>query len=394
MNNSPIVVTIFVRHSADCKYRDDENWKRCNCRKHFRWTQNGVQHRRKAGTRSWDQAEQGKRRFEDQLAGRMPTVPAQETGQPFQDAIKSFITEKEIADIDKPQRDRYSTELERFATFCQAKNIYVTQRVTEDVVKDYKKTWPTYYESTNTRKQVQVRLKAFLAFCVYHKWLDRVPKLAPVKITEPPTEPLTEEEYKAVLAAVSSVFPNGYGHKIRAIIQLMRWSGLSVRDASGLRRDELFKRDGYYAIQRTRRKTLSAKGTDRAEAVYIPIPVDIGKMLESVANDDPGYFFWSKRNRTDRKSQDERYFSHNMSVAISDVFDAAEVHSAGYMVSHRLRDTFACELLARGVPLHDVSKLLGHSSVVTTERHYSRWIKGRQDRLNELVASTWKKAEK
>jgi len=92
----------------------------------------------------------GKRRLEDQLAGRVPTVPGQETGRPFQDAIKSFITEKEIADIDKPQRDRYSTELERFATFCEAKNIFVTQRITEDVVKDYKKTRPTYYESTNT----------------------------------------------------------------------------------------------------------------------------------------------------------------------------------------------------------------------------------------------------
>jgi hypothetical protein len=52
------------------------------------------------------------------------------------------------------------------------------------------------------------------------------------------------------------------------------------------------------------------------------------------------------------------------------------------MVSHRLRDTFAVDLLAKGVPLEHVSKLLGHKSVLTTERHYARWVKGRQDRLD------------
>jgi hypothetical protein len=32
------------------------------------------------------------------------------------------------------------------------------------------------------------------------------------------------------------------------------------------------------------------------------------------------------------------------------------------------------------VPLEEVSKLLGHESIKTTERHYSKWMKGRQDR--------------
>jgi len=55
--NAPLI-TIFVRHSADCKYAGDEFCKRCNCRKHLRWTQDGKQYRRKAGTRSWQEAEE------------------------------------------------------------------------------------------------------------------------------------------------------------------------------------------------------------------------------------------------------------------------------------------------------------------------------------------------
>ena len=52
--------------------------------------------------------------------------------------------------------------------------------------------------------------------------------------------------------------------------------------------------------------------------------------------------------------------------------------------AHRLRDTFAVELLVKGVPISDVSVLLGHSSVKITEKHYAPWVKARQDRLLNL----------
>ena len=41
-------------------------------------------------------------------------------------------------------------------------------------------------------------------------------------------------------------------------------------------------------------------------------------------------------------------------------------------------------LLAR-VPLADVSVLLGHQSIKVTERHYSPWVKARQEQLEETV---------
>ena len=69
----------------------------------------------------------------------------------------------------------------------------------------------------------------------------------------------------------------------------------------------------------------------------------------------------------------------------------ALLHDTGHMISHRLRATFAVDLLTKGVPLEHVSKLLGHKSVITTERHYARWVKGRQDRLDSLVTESWGK---
>ena len=64
------------------------------------------------------------------------------------------------------------------------------------------------------------------------------------------------------------------------------------------------------------------------------------------------------------------------------------------MVSHRLRSTFAVDLLQKGVPLEHVSKMPGHRSVKTTEKHYLKWCKGRQDLLDTIVSATWKKVDK
>jgi len=47
----------------------------------------------------------------------------------------------------------------------------------------------------------------------------------------------------------------------------------------------------------------------------------------------------------------------------------------------RWRDTFAVELLLAGIPLEQVGALLGHASVPVTERHYSPWVKARQEQL-------------
>ncbi len=58
-----------------CKYADDEQYKRCNCRKHLRWFANGKQADTKHSqdSRSWAQAEQAKRELEDQLGGKADT---------------------------------------------------------------------------------------------------------------------------------------------------------------------------------------------------------------------------------------------------------------------------------------------------------------------------------
>jgi len=53
------------------------------------------------------------------------------------------------------------------------------------------------------------------------------------------------------------------------------------------------------------------------------------------------------------------------------------------------RDTFAVESLLAGVPLEQVSILLGHKSIKITEKHYAPWVKARQQQLTSNVRKSW-----
>jgi len=57
---------------------------------------------------------------------------------------------------------------------------------------------------------------------------------------------------------------------------------------------------------------------------------------------------------------------------------------------HRFRHTLAADLLMKGASCEDVAAILGNSPAIV-QKHYSQWIKGRQDRLDSILESTWEK---
>jgi integrase len=216
---------------------------------------------------------------------------------------------------------------------------------------------------------MQLYLRVFLNFCHDAGWLTKVPKLDPIKIDEPPTTPLTDAEYEKVLGAAKT-------KRVRAIIQLMRWTGLANRDAACLLKSELVldpKRKRAHVIT-SRQKT--------GVHVRVPLPWDVALEIKAGANEDGEHLFYDG-NATPIN------FAKVQGQHISWAFARGGVRSQAHMVSHRLRDTFACHLLSKGVPMEEVSRLLGHTSISTTERHYAQWAKGRQDRVDSLVSATW-----
>src|SRR5579864_7448020 len=101
-------IEIFVRHSADCAHADDERYKGCKCRKHLRWSFQGKQFRRKAGTRSWKHAERVKREIELQYEAAESKQPIeQEKPATVEQAITAFMAEKVGGQKAKPTLAKY-----------------------------------------------------------------------------------------------------------------------------------------------------------------------------------------------------------------------------------------------------------------------------------------------
>lgn len=360
------LITIYVRHTPGCKYDGDEFTKRCDCRKHMRWSLGGKQFRKQADTRSWTEAEESKKRLEAQLNGdtSAPVFPGKQTIRAAKDV---FIQSKLVRDITADATQRYRTEIGRFVKFCEDAGVFTLDAITLVILLQYKATWSTVYPSSTTRLIVQKRLNGFLTFCKDAGWITTVPRMDPVKVTEPPTLPISPAEYERLLAVSSG--------QTRAIIQLMRWSGLAVRDASCLRTEGLQEDGtGAYSVATKRQKT--------GAHVYVPIPPQVAREILAYANAGEEFIFWTQKIS-------DLYFSRAIGRRISAAFRLADIPTAGHMISHRLRDTFAVDLLGKGIPIGEVSKMLGHESVTTTEKHYAQWAKGRQDRITKLVTATW-----
>ena len=145
----------------------------------------------------------------------------------------------------------------------------------------------------------------------------------------------------------------------------MRYSGLRISDVATLAVDSL----------KGNRLTLYQAKT--GEFVSVLIPPHVAEALRSTPHRNPKYFFWTGKSKVTTVTGKWR-------ARIAEVFKLAKVENAH---PHRFRDTFAVSLLDAGVSLENVSTLLGHQSVRVTEKHYSPWVKTRQEALDEAVQS-------
>jgi len=107
-----------------------------------------------------------------------------------------------------------------------------------------------------------------------------------------------------------------------------------------------------------------------------PFVIEAMHAMERISNQ---YFFWTGEGSKET-------VAGNWRRTLRGVFESAKIQHGH---PHRFRDTFAVELLLAGVPLERVSVLLGHSSIRVTEKHYSPWIRARQEQLEADLERSW-----
>jgi integrase/recombinase XerD len=376
------LVTIFVRHSANCRHKADHFYKNCKCRKTLRWVVAGERQRtRSADTRSWAQAEEEKRKLEARFRDADPTKPIDVTVETslrktIEQAVELFVSDKRSQGLDDGVLKKYDRELGRLSDFMVRRSKFFPHEISLEDLTAFRTGWTSLYPSSTTRAKVQERLRAFLRYCYECRMMDRVPKLSAIRVDEPPTLPLSDSQYEKLLEVIPSEFPAPKAKRVRALVRLMRYSGLAIYDSVTLERDEL----KWDATSDLHRIVTSRQKTGTHVSVAIPSDVADEVMDAMLLNDNKQYAFWN--TGTGKPQTAVTNWQHDL----RQVFRAAG-QPDGH--PHQLRDTFAVGLLQKGVPLEEVSKLLGHESIKTTEKYYAQWVIARQDRLDALVVGTW-----
>jgi integrase len=359
-----MLVEVFTRHSESCPHKNNRYYRKCKCRK---WLILVDQNKRiTAKTRSWEQAEKYARELSE---GKAEAIP---DGQSVRHAVTAFLDDKKQQSLSGNWTRKLERELLDFLAYCDTK---VLLRLVDIRLADLEKYRATWNGSAVTRRKRQERLRQFFLYCIRHEWIgrNRAQDLSSIKVTTPPTLPLTSEQFEAVLEAVKHYNPKASDgawrrQRAEAIILLLRWSGLRIGDAARLERTAL-----------TESGSLRLYTQKTGEAVYVPLPPHAVKLLRKLPNDNPAYFFWNGTSAKD--SPGKRWWS-----TLKKIFKAAGIPDAH---PHMLRDTFAVEMLLAGVPIDQVSILLGHSSVKITEKHYSPWVLARQRQLEQSVRKAW-----
>jgi len=253
-----------------------------------------------------------------------------DTKKTIKRAIELFITDKRTHGMSAGVLKKYERELGRFDEFMAKRSKFLPHEIDLTV---FRAGWEQEYPSSTTRGKVQERLKAFLKYCYNARLIDRVPQMGAIKVTSAPTLPLTAEQYTKLLSVVPTDFPeNKKKTRIRALIQLMRHTGLSIMDAVTLERSELEKDGSLYRVTTSRQKT----GTH----VSVPIPPGVANEVSAAMklNASKHYIFWN--TGTGKPQTAVTHWQHDLRQR----FRAAGMPDGH---PHQLRDTFAVGLLEK-----------------------------------------------
>jgi integrase len=376
------MLSVYTRHAQNCDHREDINWRRCRCPK---WIQ-GVSAdgrgpiRETAKTRSWEQAEAKVRRME-QAAD--PTKPQIKPAVTITEAVSSFRADEDGRCLEKTTIAQSRTLFEvLLLNWAKQRGLVLLTELTTPELTKFRASWGN---GPNTTRRKHERLVGFFNFCIANDWIEKNPAARMKRVEERrvPTDYFTRQEFERIVDATYAYGDWQGGHdfhsrqrRLLALVLLMRWSGLAIKDTVTLERERLGS-DGRLFLYRAK----------TGVPVYVPLPAYVVEMLHALPNSNPRYFFWSGNGDTETAKKGWqrtlRHLFRNFAKITKPDGTPKRCHP------HMFRDTFAVELLLSGVPIDQVSLLLGHSSVKITEKHYAPFVKARQEQLESSVKLSW-----
>jgi integrase/recombinase XerD len=347
------MLKIYRRHYDHCKNRT-RNSRKCNCPV---WVQGSLKAgnekvpiRKSMNTKDWEAAARMVLRMES--GGENEREPVT-----FFQAKERFIVETERRELHWSTEKKYKLVMRQMDDFLADSKILMLSDINLETLRAFV---GTLKDGPLAKAKKIDRLRSFFKFCINSDWLERNPAklLTPPIAKRVPTLPFNDVEVGAITSAAAG--------KTKVFVLLLLNSGLRISDASMLKASSLTGEKLFLRQEKT------------GEPVYVPLPPFLVQELK-VLPLFYGYFFVSGSIRKET-------VANNWRRKLDKVFESAGVEGAH---PHRFRDTFAVNLLRKDASLETVSKLLGHTSIKVTERHYTPFVKSLQKKLEEDVRKTW-----
>lgn len=318
---------------------------------------NGKRLRQSMKTRDWARAGRKAAALENPEAPQL---------KPVSEAIAAF--EQHVQSLEPSTQRKYKNVLRHFGAYCEGAHLGDLA----DVAVDHLDAYRAKRELARTTAQKELEtLRQFFAFCRERNWAKDNPakKIRTAKNIRPeevlPYEP---GEITRIIAACDQVGRGSYERsRARAMVLLLRHTGLRVGDVAALARDRV--QSGQILLH-----TQKTGGT-----VYLPIPDEIKAALDALpiprgAGSVARYFFWNGVT------------SKRAVVGIAERTLAAVFKRSGVAKAHahRFRHTLATDILAKGGTEQDVADILGISPAIV-RKHYAKWSQARQQRITNLM---------
>ncbi|MGH9727130.1 MAG: tyrosine-type recombinase/integrase [Candidatus Acidiferrales bacterium] len=324
--------------------------------------------RRSLGTRDWEQALATA--LEWNRAGGPAAAPGPAT---IAAAVDIFRESMKARQLKSATIGKYDLLFRGLLAFVAARGLRLMSELNAETLHQFRAGWK---EQNMTAVKKLDRLKAFANFAVGIGWLPSSParRIRPPKVRVKQTMPFSDDEMTRMMAAVEKmldeVHPAGRANlqRLRSFILFLRFTGLRIGDATAC------------PVERLASTKLTLNTQKTGQHVHIALPDFVIRALELTPQVSERFWFWSGNGRIESASTGWQ----RRLLALGAKAKVARLRA------HRFRDTFAVKLLLDGAPLERVSILLGHSSIRVTEKHYSPWIRARQEQAEADVRSSWR----
>jgi integrase/recombinase XerD len=343
-------------------------------------TVDGTYVRRSLKTKSWEKAVRIRREIDE---SEDPAPKPKDEPVTIEQAVDEYLADAKARELG--EATLYKLDIifrKQLLAWAKAEGYLLLKEFDLRAAQGFRASWA---DGALSKKKKQERLTGFFWFCIRSGWITQNPtdRLGRISVTQAPTDYFTREEFDRIIDATylyrenRGEIGNANSTRLRTLILLMRWSGLRIRDAITLERTRMIG-DNLMLYQ-------AKTGTP----VYVPLPPQVANALREIPQGPKPnlrYFFWSGNGHPKSAVADwQRSFRRLFTLAGLEKPDG----SSKRCFPHMLRDTFAVEMLLAGVPIDQVSILLGHKSVKITEKHYAPWVKARQDQLAASVRNAW-----